>query len=202
MQSFTLQKGATLWLTGLSGSGKTTIAEQLCQIFREAKIQHEHLDGDEIRKHLTKDLGFSMEDRLKNIERVAYVAKVLSRHRVLSIVSFISPTIEMRLMARNMIDHFIEVFVDCPLAECIQRDVKGLYGKAMRGEIRDFTGISQPYEIPVHPEIHLKTHKKSLHDCVSDVLKTLEFNAIIIRNKSAQASAKDQIRHPSKIHSI
>lgn len=170
----TSTQGFTLWLTGLSGSGKSTIAEHLLPQLQRLGLRVEHLDGDELRQHLTRDLGFSLQDRLTNIERVSYVAKLLTRNGVVSIVSFISPTRAMRAMAREMIGRFAEIHVDCTLEECLKRDVKGLYAKALRGEIPNFTGVSQVYEEPLAPEIRVQTHTTSLEACSQHILSELQ----------------------------
>jgi adenylylsulfate kinase len=167
-------KGFTLWFTGLSGSGKSAIADKVAKILIHRNMKVERLDGDIVRKSLTRDLGFSKEDRDKNIERVTFVAKLLSRNGVATLVSFISPYREKRDGARSVIENFIEVFAKCPVEALIERDVKGLYKKALSGEIQNFTGISDPYEDPEHPEIVVDTDKESLEESVNNVLKWLE----------------------------
>ena len=172
--------GFTLWLTGLSGAGKTTIAVELEQRLKTAGVQVERLDGDTVREGLTRDLGFSKEDRDKNIERVTYVAKLLSRNGVGVIASFISPYRDARDKARAETTNFIEVFVNAPLQTCIDRDVKGMYAKAIKGEIKQFTGISDPYEEPLNPEIVLNTAEQSLDESVNHILAYLESRALIV----------------------
>ena len=172
-------KGFTLWFTGLSGSGKSVIADEVAKVLLHRNMNVERLDGDIVRKSLTKDLGFSKEDRDKNIERVTFVAKLLSRNGVATLVSFISPYREKREEARKVIDNFVEVYVKCPLEVLIERDVKGLYKKALNGEIEDFTGISDPYEEPEHPQIVVKTDKESVEESVAKVLTWLETNGYI-----------------------
>ena len=172
-------EGFTLWFTGLSGSGKSTIADEVARILIHRGMRVERLDGDIVRESLTRDLGFSKEDRDKNIERVTFVARLLSRNGVATIVSFISPYKEKRDAAREQTTNFIEVFVKCPLDILIQRDVKGLYKKAMNGEIENFTGVSDPYEEPEHPEIVLETDKETVEESVKKVLKWLEENGFI-----------------------
>lgn len=174
------QKGFTLWFTGLSGSGKSAIAEEVAKILLHRNMNVERLDGDIVRKSLTKDLGFSKEDRDKNIERVTFVAKLLSRNGVATLVSFISPYRERRGEARKVIDNFIEVYVKCPLEVLIERDIKGLYKKALNGEIENFTGVSDPYEEPEHPEIMVETDKESVEESVAKVLAWLETNGYIL----------------------
>ncbi len=167
-------KGFTLWFTGLSGSGKSAIADEVAKILVHRNMNVERLDGDIVRKSLTRDLSFSKEDRDKNIERVTFVAKLLSRNGVATLVSFISPYREKRDEARSVIENFIEVFAKCPVEALIERDIKGLYKKALSGEIPNFTGISDPYEEPEYPEIVVETDKESLEESVNNVLKWLE----------------------------
>src|SRR5919199_6739409 len=158
------QQGFTIWFTGLSGSGKSTLANLLVERLQGMGRNVELLDGDEVRKNLSQGLGFSKADRDANIQRIAFVAKLLSRNGVIAITAAISPYREVRDAARAEIQDgapFIEVFVDCPLEVCEQRDVKGLYKKARSGEIAQFTGISDPYEAPEHPEITLHTDRES-----------------------------------------
>jgi adenylyl-sulfate kinase len=170
------QKGFTLWFTGLSGSGKSAIADEIAKILVHRGLKVERLDGDIVRKSLTKDLGFTKEDRDKNIERVTFVAKLLSRNGVATIVSFISPYIEKRDNARKETTNFIEVFAKCPLEVLVERDVKGLYKKAMAGEIANFTGVSDPYEDPPNPEIVVETDKETPEESVKKVMQYLEEN--------------------------
>jgi adenylyl-sulfate kinase len=173
------QAGFTLWLTGLSGAGKTTIAIELEKRLRAFGLRVERLDGDTVREGLTRDLGFSKEDRDKNIERVTYVAKLLSRNGVGVIASFISPYREARDKARRETTNFIEVFVNAPLQVCIERDVKGMYARAIKGEIQQFTGISDPYEEPVNPELIIYTADQSVEDSVNEILAYLASRALI-----------------------
>ena len=171
--------GFTLWLTGLSGAGKTTIARALLPELQARGIKAERLDGDVVRESLTRDLGFSKEDRDKNIERVTFVAKLLSRNGVGVIASFISPYQATRDMVRRETTNFIEVFVDASLETCIGRDVKGMYEKAIAGEILNFTGVSDPYEAPVSPEIVVDTNTETIEESVNKILTYLEANAFI-----------------------
>jgi adenylyl-sulfate kinase len=168
------QKGFVLWFTGLSGSGKTTLAKEIEGELRRRGLKVERLDGDIVRQSLTRDLGFSKKDRDKNIERVTFVAKLLSRNDVAVLASFISPYRAVRHNVRQETTNFIEVFVEVPLEEAIQRDVKGMYKKAINGEIKNFTGISDPYEEPLEPEIHVPTHLETVHESVQRVLTFLE----------------------------
>ena len=170
----TTQTGFTLWLTGLSGSGKTTIAVLVEEELKARGLKIERLDGDIVRKSLTRDLGFSKEDRDKNIERVTFVAKLLSRNGVGVIASFISPYQATRDMIRRETTNFIEVFVDAPLEVCAERDVKGMYAKAFAGEIENFTGVSDPYEAPEAPEIHLRTDQETEEESAARIIAYLE----------------------------
>lgn len=173
------QKGFTLWFTGLSGAGKTTAALAVEKELRARGLKVERLDGDTVRQSLTRDLGFSKEDRDKNIERVTFVAKLLSRNGVAVLASFISPYRETRAMVRRETTNFIEVFVNAPLEVCIARDVKGMYAKAFRGEIKEFTGVSDPYEEPENPEITLNTHLETVEESLAKCLTYLEEHGYI-----------------------
>ncbi|MFC3748960.1 adenylyl-sulfate kinase [Paenibacillus sp. GCM10012306] len=168
--------GFTVWLTGLSGAGKSTIASGLTAALAELGRPVEWLDGDDLRQHVCKGLGFSREDRFENIRRAAYLAGLLNRHGVITIVSVISPYREMREYARQTLSGFAEIYVDCPLQVCEERDVKGLYAKARRGDIPLFTGITDPYEVPEHPELTLHTAEQSPEESVATLLKWLKNN--------------------------
>src|SRR5579875_1904924 len=151
-------------MTGLSGAGKSTIAELLERELRARGHGVEVLDGDVVRTHLSKGLGFSREDRDTNILRIAFVCTLLTRHGAAVISAAISPYAETRRQAREMIGDFIEVHVHAPLEEVIRRDVKGLYAKALRGEIKEFTGVSDPYEVPEAPEVVVHTHRETVQE--------------------------------------
>lgn len=168
------QRGFTLWFTGLSGSGKTSLAKPLERELKKRGLKVERLDGDIVRKSLTRDLGFTKADRDKNIERVTFVAKLLSRNGVAVMASFISPYRVVRQKVRQEVTNFIEVFVEVPLEEAIKRDVKGLYRKALNGEIENFTGVSDPYEEPLDPEIRVPTHLETVDESVQRILTYLE----------------------------
>jgi adenylylsulfate kinase len=176
IESVGMSKGVTVWFTGLPCSGKTTIADRLAQIIREQGKNVERLDGDIVRKGLTRDLGFSKEDRDMNIERVTFVAKLLTRNNVVVLATFVSPYIERRHQTREEIGEYVEVYVKASLEECINRDVKGMYKKALAGEIKNFTGIDDPYEAPPNPEIIVDTDVESVDESVEKVLKYLEKN--------------------------
>ncbi len=168
-------RGFTLWFTGLSGAGKTTIAEIVERELRERTGKIEVLDGDIVRTNLSKGLTFSLEDRNINVLRIGFVANLLTRNGVGVIVSAISPYKEARdTVRRDIGEDFIEVFVDAPLDVCADRDVKGLYKKAFAGEIKEFTGVSDPYEAPVAPELHIKTDEEEPRDSARRVIGKLE----------------------------
>ncbi|MHA1230874.1 MAG: adenylyl-sulfate kinase [Candidatus Helarchaeota archaeon] len=167
-------KGVTVWFTGLSGSGKSTIADALKNKLKNLGIKRvERLDGDILRKTLCKDLGFTKKDRDTNIERVIFLAKLLTRNDVIVLTSFISPYRKLREQGRREIQNFIEVYVKCPIEECIKRDPKGLYKKALNNEIQNFTGISDPYEEPENPDLTLNTDKETIEESVQKVFNKL-----------------------------
>lgn len=172
-------EGFNVWLTGLSGAGKTTIALALEQDLLARGLRVERLDGDTIRGGLTRDLGFSKEDRDKNIERVSFVAKLLSRNGVAVISSFISPYREARGNVRQESTNFIEVYVNAPIEVCASRDVKGLYAKAFAGEIKGFTGVDDPYEAPDSPEVTVYTDRETVDESVAKILQYLETHDLI-----------------------
>jgi adenylylsulfate kinase len=176
------QKGVTLWFTGLPCSGKSAIANRVAEILRGRNLKAERLDGDTVRKSLCRDLGFSREDRNENIRRVTFVAKLLTRNGVAVLTSFISPYREIRNEARCEIGNFIEIYVRCPLEVCMARDIKGMYQKAIRGEIKEFTGISDPYEEPLNPDLVLETDKESLDESASKVLDFLKKTGYLDHN--------------------
>lgn len=169
------QRSKVLWFTGLSGAGKSTIAIGLERALFEAGYFAQLLDGDNIRSGINNNLGFSMEDRQENIRRISEVAKLYKESGVIVLCSFISPTRAIRDMAREIIgtDDFLEIFVNTPLEICEARDVKGLYAKARNGEIKNFTGISSPYEVPEQPFLDLKTADRSIEDCINELLKVV-----------------------------
>ena len=173
------ERGFTLWFTGLSGAGKTTVAEIVEKALRARERRVEVLDGDIVRTNLSKGLTFSREDRNTNVLRIGFVANLLTRNGVGVIVSAISPFKEARDQVRRRIIDFIEVFVDAPLEVCAERDVKGLYKKARAGEIKDFTGISAPYEAPLEPEITIRTHENSVEECVAQITRYLQEKGLI-----------------------
>ncbi|TMK24988.1 MAG: adenylyl-sulfate kinase [Actinobacteria bacterium] len=177
-----MTEGFTLWFTGLSGAGKTTIAEIVRPELERRGRKVEWLDGDEVREHLSKGLGFSKEDRDANIDRIGWVASKLTRHGAAVIVSAISPYIDARDKARAMVEEhgtFVEVFVDASVEECARRDVKGLYEKAFRGEIKGFTGVSDPYEAPANPEICIESEHDEPQESAVRIVELLEARSLI-----------------------
>lgn len=182
-QKITGHKGATVWFTGLSGSGKSTIAVALEKALWDRGIRSYILDGDNVRHGLNNDLGFSPEDRTENIRRIGEVAKLFTDAGVINLTAFISPYRSDRDRVRGIMGEgdFIEVYVDCPIEECERRDVKGLYAKARAGKIPEFTGISAPYEAPEKPEIVLETAKLSEEQSVAKVMKYLEDKGYVAR---------------------
>lgn len=171
--------GFVLWLTGLSGAGKSTLSELIAGELEERHVPVELLDGDEMREFLTKGLGFSREDRDTNVMRIGYVAKLLAQHGVVSIVAAISPYRDTRDRVRSMANRFVEVHVDCALEHVEARDVKGLYAKARRGEIEQFTGISDPYELPQSPEIRVDSGVQSVEESLADIMSWLEAEQLV-----------------------
>nr|ART39623.1 J551 [uncultured bacterium] len=172
-------RGFTLWFTGLSGAGKSTLAEALAPVLQERGKKVEILDGDVVRTNLSKGLGFSKEDRDTNILRIGFVAHLLTRNGVAVITAAISPYAEIRDQNRALIGDFVEVYAKCSIEELTRRDVKGLYEKAIRGEIQNFTGISDPYEAPEHAEVVVDTEKESVEESVAKILGYLESKGYI-----------------------
>ena len=166
------QNSIVIWMVGLSGSGKSTIARALENSLFEKGYLTALLDGDNLRTGVNNNLGFSEEDRTENIRRAAEASKLISSNGVITICSLISPTDDIRVMAKNILgDRYCEVFVSCPLEVCEQRDVKGLYAKARKGEIKSFTGIDSPFEDPKNPDIKLETDKYELEEVLDQLLK-------------------------------
>ncbi len=183
-----LERGFTIWFTGLSGAGKTTLSNIVHHRLQEMSITNvEVLDGDVIRTNLSKGLGFSKEDRDTNIRRIGWVARLLTKHKVPNLVAAISPYRAIREEVRGEIEGaggkgaFIEVFVDCPVEECEKRDVKGLYAKARSGEIKQFTGISDPYEGSQDPELRIMTEKITPEEGAEEIINYLKSNGLVPR---------------------
>ncbi len=178
-------KSAVLWFTGLSGAGKSSLAHAVEEELYQLGLNTFVLDGDNVRHGLNKDLSFSDSDRKENIRRIGETAKLMLEAGVITLTAFISPFKEERALARNLMPHgdFIEIHCYCPLEICEQRDVKGLYKKARDGEIKDFTGISSPYEAPSNPELKIDTHALSIEESVQRVITTLRERGILPKNK-------------------
>jgi len=171
--------GFTLWFTGLPCSGKSTLAELVAQEVARRGRGVEILDGDVVRTHLTKGLGFSREDRDENIRRIGFVCKLLSRHGAVAIAAAISPYRVVRDEVRATIKHFVEVYVNTPLELCIERDVKGMYKKAMAGEMKGFTGVDDPYEPPLNPEVVVETQKETPEQSAAKIVQFLETSGLV-----------------------
>lgn len=167
------QYAKVLWFTGLSGSGKSTIAKGLEEELHKLGFLATVLDGDNVRTGINNNLGFSDEDRKENIRRIAEVSKLFLQSGVITICCFVSPTEEIRNLARTIIgqDDFVEIFVNTPIEECEKRDIKGLYAKARKGEIKDFTGINAPFEVPLNAQLEVNTQAKTIEQSVSETLK-------------------------------
>jgi len=174
-----MHKGCTVWFTGLSGAGKSTISTLLQQRLCAAGAKVELLDGDIVRTHLSKGLGYSHEDRDENIRRIGFVCELLSRNGVIAIAAAISPYREVRRSVRRRIPNFVEVFVECPMDVLILRDVKGLYKRALAGEIEHFTGISDPYELPEAPELTVHSAQETPQQSADRVWLTLKSLGLI-----------------------
>jgi adenylylsulfate kinase len=184
--------GFTLWFTGLSGAGKSTLAEALSARMKAMELAHEILDGDVVRTNLSKGLGFSKEDRDTNIRRIGFVANLLTRHGVPVITAAISPYKDIREECRAMIgpDRFIEVHVHAPLDTLVARDVKGLYKKAIAGEIKNFTGVSDPYEAPENPAVYVDSSLEKVEDSLEKIWRHLTERGLIGQPKAASPAKK------------
>jgi adenylylsulfate kinase len=184
----THDKGCILWFTGLSGAGKSTLAEFVAPLLRELGKKVEVLDGDEVRENLSKGLGFSKEDRDTNVRRIGFVANLLARNGVVSISAAISPYRAIRDEIRSKCQApFVEIHVAAPLATVEERDTKGLYAKARAGLLKQFTGVSDPYEEPLHPEVTLHTDRESIEESAAQVLLYLESQGLIPKGSAAKA---------------
>ena len=182
-----MHKGFVLWFTGLSGAGKSTISNLVEARLREAGAKVEVLDGDVVRTHLSKGLGFSKEDRDINVRRIGFVAELLARHGVIVIVAAISPYREVRDEVRERISNFVEVYVECPIEVLAERDVKGLYKKALAGEIAHFTGVSDPYEPPLHPEVTVDSSLEDPEQSADKIWATLVRSGLISFDRSTHS---------------
>ena len=164
----------TIWFTGLSGSGKSTLAHKLAEYFDQYAFPYELIDGDVVRQELCKGLGFSREDRDENIRRIGYVAGLLNSHNIISIVAAISPYRRARAEMREKLARFLEVHVDCPIDMLVRRDVKGLYRRALEGQIEHFSGISDPYEAPLHPDVYVNSGTQTPEASLAIIVRKLE----------------------------
>jgi adenylyl-sulfate kinase len=182
-----VHKGFTLWFTGLSGAGKSTISGLLEERLRSLGARVEVLDGDVVRTYLSKGLGFSKEDRDENIRRIGFVCELLSRNGVIAIAAAISPYRAVREEVRARIANFVEVYVECPIEVLAERDVKGLYKRALAGEIGQFTGVSDPYEPPLAPEVTVNSSKETPQESVDRIWATLERLGLVSFDRSALA---------------
>ena len=171
------KKGMVIWLTGLPCSGKTTLAKEIEKYFKENNLSIQILDGDVVRKTISSDLGFSKEDRDKNIERMSYIAQMLSDNGVNVVLAFVSPYQKMRDFCRSLCENYIEVYIECDINKCKERDVKGMYKKAISGEIKDFTGVQDPFEIPKNPEVIVNTENENIDDSLRKIVNYIEKNA-------------------------
>ena len=174
-----MTKGFTLWFTGLSGSGKSTLSKRMEDILRGRGLKVEVLDGDVVRTNLSKGLGFSKEDRDENIKRIGFVCNLLTRNDVVAIGAAISPYREIRDLNRKLIGRFVEVYCECPMDVLEKRDVKGLYAEARAGQVAQFTGVSDPYEPPLKPEVVVNTSRESIDESVEKIVRTLELMGYI-----------------------
>jgi adenylyl-sulfate kinase len=185
-----MHKGFTVWLTGMSGAGKTTAAQLLERRFRDLGAKVEVLDGDVVRQHLSKDLGFSKHDRDENIRRIGFVCELLSRNGVIAIAAAISPYRETRAEIRGRISNFVEVYVECPMEVLVERDDKGLYRRALAGQLPHFTGISDPYEPPLDPEVTIFSSLESPEESVDRIWAKLSDLGLISFDQAALTSEK------------
>lgn len=182
-----MHRGFTLWFTGLSGTGKSTLSNLIAQRLQNRSAKVEVLDGDIVRTHLSKGLGFSREDRNQNIRRIGFVSEMLSRHGVIAIAAAISPYRSVREEVRGRIPNFVEVYMDCPVEVLAKRDVKGLYKKALAGEVKQFTGVSDPWEPPLSPEVRIDSSLETPEESVERIWTTLENLELISFDRSALA---------------
>ena len=171
----------TLWFTGLSGAGKTILSRKVFFELRERGLKGEHLDGDIIRANFSQELGFSQRDRDINVRRIGFVSHLLNKHGVISVVAVIAPYAAARRQNRQLIENYVEVFVHCPLSVAESRDVKGLYAKARAGVIPNFTGVSDPYEEPVEPDLEVRTDLNSVDECYAQIIDHLESRGLVPR---------------------
>lgn len=174
-----MSSGITLWFTGIPASGKSAIAREVRDLLADRGLPVELLDGPEVRQSLSRGLGFTREDREENVRRIGYVAKLLSRNGVIAICASVSPYRATREEIRQHVTNFVEIYVECPIQVAEQRDTEGLYAQARAGVIEDFTGVSDPYEPPERPEVHIRSHEESVASAATKVVKTLELLQLI-----------------------
>ncbi|NKB89734.1 MAG: adenylyl-sulfate kinase [Acidobacteria bacterium] len=186
-------KGFTLWFTGLSGSGKSTLAQAIEPVLLERGVMVEILDGDEVRTNLSKGLGFSKEDRDTNVRRIGFVANLLSRNEVVAITAAISPYKSVRDEIRARTANFVEVYTECSIEKLTERDPKGLYKKALAGEIANFTGVSDPYEAPENAEIVVNTEQESLEESLDKIVRSLELMGLIPPGEDNHTSPEEEV---------
>jgi adenylylsulfate kinase len=186
-------KGFTLWFTGLSGSGKSTITQAIEPLLLERALKVEILDGDVVRTNLSKGLGFSKEDRDTNVHRIGFVANMLSRNGVVAMTAAISPYKEVRDEIRAHTETFVEVYTECSIEELTRRDPKGLYKKALAGEIKNFTGISDPYEAPENAEIVVNTEHETLEESLEKIVRSLELMGLIPAGEDNHTSPEEEV---------
>ncbi|MGQ0538021.1 MAG: adenylyl-sulfate kinase [Gemmatimonadaceae bacterium] len=185
-------QGAVIWFTGLPSSGKSTIARAVYEKLLGRGCSAELLDGAEVRESLSRGLGFSRADREENVRRIGYVAKLLSRNGVIALCAAVSPYRSTRLEVRHNTTNFVEVYVECPLEVAEARDVDGMYARARRGEIEEFTGITAPYEAPLEPEVHLRSDVDSVSTAVWKVIRSLELMGILTAQESGEPSPQEE----------
>jgi len=196
------QKGVTVWFTGMSGAGKTALALLLEKELRARGLKVERLDGDIVRQSLTRDLGVSKEDRDKNIERVTFVAKLLTRNGVAVLCSFISPYRAVRAKVRAEVGNFVEVYCHASLETLIERDVKGLYKKAIAGEIENFTGISDPYEAPEDPDVIIDSGSETIENSLAKILRKLEDLGYVPPATNAPYTAEEEAEIEARLAAL
>ena len=197
-----MQKGFTLWFTGLSGSGKSTLANMIEETLLERGLNVEILDGDIVRQNLSKGLGFSQEDRDINIRRIGFVCNLLTRNGVAAIGAAISPYKAIRNENRELIGRFVEVYCECPLDALTERDPKGLYKKALSGEIKNFTGVSDPYEPPENPEVVVNTGEESVEESHNKIIRTLELMGYIPSAESEDYSPEEEAKIKKRLKDL
>lgn len=196
-----MQQGFTIWFTGLSGSGKSTISILVAEELTRRGLPVELLDGDVVRTHLSKGLGFSKDDRDTNIRRIGWVAEVLNRHGVIAITAAISPYRDVRDELRGKLGRFMEVFCDAPMDVLVARDTKGLYKKALAGEIKNFTGVNDPYEAPLTPELHLRTDRETAATYATRIIACAERLGFVAPATDTDAPTLLASRHDQRLNS-